>query len=294
MILAEIPNVTSPRELVKLFEQYGLKPARQLGQNFLVDGNIVRKIVEALEVAPGDYVVEVGAGAGALTLTLAKPGVKLTVFEVDSGLVRLLKDILPQKPEIDIYHKDVLKVRWRDITGSFNSAQSHKLVSNLPYNISGPFMFALFKEGFPFNRAILMLQKEVAMRLVAGPGDNDYGSLSVLCHYYTEGKILFQVSKNVFWPSPKGGSAVIELRPRNRMLSAAEEPLLWELVQGVFRQRRKTILNSLQHTCAYSRDQAAALLEKASIDPAVRPEELTVEQFAMLARITYNYFSKNS
>ncbi|MFO7952830.1 MAG: 16S rRNA (adenine(1518)-N(6)/adenine(1519)-N(6))-dimethyltransferase RsmA [Bacillota bacterium] len=293
-MVAEPPNLTSPRVLMELFKRYGLTPNRYLGQNFLVDGNIVRKIVKAVEVKSGDSIIEVGAGAGALTVALAQPGVELNVLEVDNGLVKLLKDMLPQRPSIKLHHEDALKVKWRDITGIGDPGKSCKLVSNLPYNISGPFMYNLFNEGFPFERAILMFQKEVAMRLLADPGDNDYGSLSVLCRYYTEGKLLFQVSKNVFWPRPKVGSAVIDLRPRSRELSTAEESLFWELVQGVFRQRRKTILNSLFHAFSYSRSELSGILEKASIDPAVRPEELAVEQFAKLARITYNYFSKNS
>jgi len=291
--MPDLPKVTSPRELLSLFEEYDIQPNKQLGQNFLIDANIVRKIVAAVEAAPGDKIIEVGAGAGALSLALARPGIELTILEVDRGLVRLLRDILPQYPEVTISHKDVLEVNWRQLLGEIPPGSKAKLVSNLPYNISGPFMYNLFKEGFPFERAVLMFQKEVALRLLANPGDSDYGSLSVLCRYYAEGRILFNVSKNVFWPRPKVGSAVILLRPRERTLTPGEEAVFWKLVQGVFRQRRKTILNGLQSTYLCSRDEATSLLNEANIDNFSRPEELSVEQFALLARITYNYHSKN-
>jgi len=290
--MPDLPNVTSPKELLVLFEEYGIQPNKQLGQNFLIDANIVRKIEAAVEAVPGDKIIEVGAGAGALTLALARPGIELTVLEIDKGLVRLLKDILPQRPEVKISHKDVLEVNWRQFLGEAAPGGKNKLVSNLPYNISGPFMYNLFKESFPFERAVLMFQKEVAMRLLANPGDSDYGSLSVLCRYYTEGRTLFNVSKNVFWPRPKVGSAVILLRPRKRTLTTGEEAVFWKLVQGVFRQRRKTILNGLLSIYSCSRDEATLLLNEANIDTLSRPEELSVEQFALLARITYNKLSK--
>ena len=285
-----IPDVTSPREVMALFERYGLQPRRQLGQNFLIDANIARKITAAAEIKPGDAVVEVGPGVGALTVKLVSSGADLVALEIDRGLAGLLGDILQPWPEIRILHQDALKVNWPELINShFAAGRPVKLVSNLPYVISGPFMYALFKAGFPFHLAILMFQKEVARRLVANPGDRDYGGLSVLSSYYTTGKVLFDVSNNVFWPRPKVGSAVLKLQPRQRMLTSAEEQHLWYLVQGVFQQRRKTMLNNMIRLFPRSRDKLVGLLEEASIDPTIRPEQLTADQFAKLTRITYNY-----
>lgn len=292
--MTEIPDVTSPREITALFQRYGLHPRRHLGQNFLIDGNIVKKIIAAAGIKAGDAVVEVGPGAGALTLALARPGIDLLVLEIDRGLVGLLKDLLRPWPEARVVEADALKISWEELACSFASGKPVKLVSNLPYNISGPLMYALLKESFPFSVAVLMFQKEVAERLVAEPGDSDYGSLSVLCRYYTEGKIMFDVSRNVFWPRPKIGSAVLKLKPRERILPADMEPLLWKLVQGVFQQRRKTILNSMARLFLFSRSLLTDLLKEAEIDPAIRPEQLNTEQFAKLTRITYNYRSKLS
>ncbi len=291
--MTDIQDVTSPRELAALFQYYGLQPRRHLGQNFLIDANIVRKIVAAANIEKGDQVVEVGPGVGALTLKLAISGANLLIMEIDRGLIRLLKDLFQQWPNIRIIEKDALKVNWKELTESLRTGnEGIKLISNLPYNISGPFMYSLFYEGFPFKTVVLMFQKEVAQRLVAVPGDNDYGSLSVLCGYYTDAKKLFDVSKNVFYPRPKVGSTVLKLLPRDRELNNLEEELLWTIVKGLFQQRRKTVLSSMRRLFPWSRSRLTGLLEKALVNPAARPEELSINQFAKLTRITYNYFSK--
>ncbi len=288
--MIDIPDLTSPRIVRALFEEYGLQPRKQLGQNFLIDANIVRKIAAFVDVRPGDAVIEVGPGAGALTHALALSGADLLAVEVDRGLAAMLGGLFQPWPEVKILHQDILKVTWSDLIFRFFPASaSIKLVSNLPYVISGPFIYALLKESFPFESAILMLQKEVAHRLVAEPGDSDYGGLSVLCQYYTTGKILFDVSHNVFWPRPKVGSAVLKLEPGRRELAAKEEEQLWFLVQGVFQQRRKTMLNSLLRLLPHPRNLIISLMEEAQVDPAIRPEQLNVGQFAKLAQITYNY-----
>ncbi len=288
--MAEFPDVTSPRVIKELFERYGLNPRRHLGQNFLIDANIVHKIIAAAEIETGDTVVEVGPGAGALTLAMACSGADVVALEIDRGLTGLLKDLFQVWPNIKIIEQDALKINWFDLIGShFTTAAPVKLVSNLPYFISGPFMYNLFKEGFPFKSAVLMFQKEVAHRLVADPGDRNYGGLSVISRYYVEGQVLFNVSKNVFWPRPKVGSAVLKLKPRRRELNGGEEELFWYLVQGVFQQRRKTMLNNMTRLFPYTRLNLPALMAEASIDPTVRPEQLTADQFAKLTRITYNY-----
>lgn len=288
----DTPVVTSPRVLYSLFEKYGLVPRRYLGQNFLIDANIARIIVSCLQLKTSDAVIEVGPGAGALTVLLARTGVRLLAFEIDRGLVRLLEDILKMWPLVEVSEKDVLTVDWKEITERMKKNRSSiKLVSNLPYKISAPFMYALLETGFPFDCAVLMFQKEFAGRLVAVPGDADYGSLSVLCRYYTECEIMHEVSKNVFWPRPGVDSAIIRLKTRNRSLNDAEEVILWKIVRGVFQQRRKTMLKSLGRVFQCPRDRLESLLKAALVPPASRPEELDENQFALLARITYNYFN---
>lgn len=286
----DIPDVTSPRVLRELFDLLGLAPHRQWGQNFLIDANIAKKIVAAIETEPGDAVIEVGPGAGALTLLLARSGAEVVALEIDRGLVALLEDLFESFQHVKVLNQDALAVSWKAlIAGHFLGSQRVRLVSNLPYVISGPFMYSLFKEGFPFISAVLMLQKEVAYRLVARPGENDYGALSVLTAYYCQGEVLFNVGEKVFWPRPKVGSAVLRLIPRERLLPEKLENHFSLMVQGLFRQRRKTILNNMTVYFGFDRHLSHSLLEEAEIEASERPERLSVEQFALLARITYNY-----
>ncbi len=288
--MTDLPDLSSPREVMALLEKHGLKPRKQLGQNFLIDGNIARKIVAAVGVKEGDAVVEIGPGVGALTAELAQSGANLLAIEVDRGLAAMLEDLFKPCPGVRVFRQDVLKVNWSELVGRyFEPAAAVKLVSNLPYVISGPFMYTLFRARFPFETAVLMFQKEVAHRLVARPGDSNYGGLSVLSQYYTAGKVLFNVSNNVFWPRPRVGSAVLRLIPRRFILDEGEEELFWYLVQGVFQQRRKTMFNNMLRIFPELRLQMDEIFEEASIKPSIRPEQLTVEQFAMMTRITYNY-----
>ncbi len=290
--MAEKPNPASPKEVISLFRRYGLQPSRRLGQNFLIDANIVRKVVAAAEIKRNDAVIEVGPGAGALTVALAETGADLLVLEIDHGLIQLLRDLLRPWPAVKVCHADVLKVSWSRLNAGFGPGRAVKLISNLPYNISGPFVYDLLKENFPFSAAVLMFQKEVAGRLVAGPEDEEYGGLSVLCRYYTRSEKLFDVSRNVFWPRPNVDSTVVRLRPRERELPVKVEPLFWQFVQGAFQQRRKTLLNNMIRLYPLTRNTLEEILEEAEIDPVARPEELRPEQFAKLTLITYNYLSK--
>jgi len=293
--LKKHPNLTSPREVVALFEKYGLKPNKRLGQNFLIDGNTARNIILALELKPDDAVIEVGPGAGALTILIAQQEVDAIALEIDRGLAGMLKSILKPWPNVKVINRDTLDVNWADLIGEyFEPGRNVKLISNLPYVISGPFMYTLFEAVFPFKSAVLMFQKEVARRLIAIPGDSNYGALSVLCHYYTYSKILFNVPQTVFWPRPTIDSAVLKLTPRPRVLSSGEEKLMWKIVQGVFQQRRKTIHNNLSRLFNDHPGLSSVLLEKASIEPGKRPEELTAEQFAKLAALAYNCINKPS
>ncbi len=292
--MSELPNLASPRELMLLLERYGLKPQHGLGQNFLIDGNTIRKIVAAAVLEPGEGVVEIGPGAGAITLAMARLQARLLAIELDRGLAGMLSDLLRPFPLVTVLQADALSIDWPALLKrSFPPGRPVKLVSNLPYYISAPLLYKLFQEKFPFDRAVLMFQKEVAQRLTALPGDPSYGNLSVLCQYYTDAAILFKVSRRAFWPSPGVDSVVLAMEPRPRELTAAEELAFWRIVRSVFQQRRKTLLNSLALAFPYPRELAAALLDSAGIKPVRRPETLSVGEFATLSRIIYNYERKN-
>lgn len=288
--MVDLPNMTSPREVVHFMSRYGLKPQSALGQNFLIDGNIVQKITTAAGLSPGEGVLEIGPGAGALTMNLARLGARVLALELDRGLVRLLEDILQPFPDVRVLPGDALKADYQNlIQAHFPPGCAVKLISNLPYYLSSPLMYRIFEQRFPFDGAVLMFQKEVARRFLAEPGDPAYSSLSVLCQYYTRSHLLFPVSKQVFWPRPEVESAVISLLPRPPVLNSGEELLLWRIVKAAFQHRRKTLLNSLMHAFSLPRDTFSALLTEADVDPLCRPESLPVTLFAKLTRIIYNY-----
>ena len=288
--MTDLINTTSPRELISLLSLYKLQPQRGLGQNFLIDGNIIRKIIAAADLKPGDAVMEIGPGAGSLTLALARRQARVLALEIDRGFVQLLKDQLCSFAQVSVIQGDALKADYGKMTELyFNPGETVKLVSNLPYYISSPLIYRITEQKFPFSCAVLMLQKEMTQRVLAKPGDSVYGSLSVLCQYHTLGKHLFNVSRNVFWPRPDVESAVIILKPRAPILEPAEEALFRQIVKTVFQHRRKTLINSLSRGFSWPKVIIAPLILKASADPECRPETLSVSQFAKLARIIYNY-----
>lgn len=283
-----LPDLTSPRNLKLYLEQRGLQPRRGRGQNFLIDRNIAHKIVDAAELVSGDPVVEIGPGAGALTAILARRNMRVVALELDRGLAAALGELLRFYPDVTVLQEDALEVDWTALNRRhFNPADAVSLISNLPYHISAPLLYNLYKQNFPFKKAVLMFQKEVALRLTARPG-TDYGALSVFSRYYTTPEILFPVSRHVFWPRPKVDSAVVAMQPRRRGLGAGEELLFWRIVQVAFQQRRKMIVNSLRSACSWSREELVSLLRLAGIDPGARAETLSEEQFAKMARIAYN------
>lgn len=292
--MPDFPNMTSPREVIFYLEQYGLKPSRGMGQNFLIDGNTVKKIIAIAGIEHESAVVEVGPGLGALTVAMALHKARIVALELDYGLTRLLQDLLSVFPTVKVVQGDALKIDWTYLVKEyFGDGSPVILISNLPYNISSPFLYGLFKQNFPFSGAVLMFQKEVAERIVARPGSGNYGALSVLSQYYTEGKIDFIVSRRVFWPRPGVDSAVVKLERRHRALSAGEEVYFWKIVQGVFQQRRKNLVNGLLNLFPWPREIATDILCRAGVEPSSRPETLAVAEFANLTRIIYNYLRIN-
>lgn len=255
-----------------------------------MDGNIAARIIDGAALAKGDAVVEIGPGLGALTLNLAaRETYRITAVEIDRGLFSLLQDLCRPYAHITLVHADALALNWPAFLKQYcDGAQRVVLLSNLPYNISAPLLYRLFALRFPFATAVLMLQREVAQRLAAAPGSPDYSGLSVLCHYYTVPELLCKVSRNVFWPRPAVDSAVLRLRPRPVRLAPEEEALLWTVVRGVFRHRRKMLVNSLAPLLGGDRSRAMAALTGAGLEPKCRPESLSAEEFAKLCRVLYN------
>lgn len=257
-------------------------PRKRFGQHFLTDKNLIRKIVASAGVVPGDRVLEIGPGRGALTEGLIEAGAKVTAIEVDRDLSRLLKERFPDDSTLKVIEADALKVSYAELS----KAEGHrfKLVANLPYNISGPILARFLKERVAFTIMVLMFQKEVAERIASRPGTKSYGVLSVLSQAYTDVKIEFQVSRNLFSPRPKVDSSVVSFRVLDRpRVDIDDEAFFKTVVKSAFGTRRKTLLNSLK-TLGFGKEGVIGALEEAGVDPGRRGETLSLDEFGALTK----------
>lgn len=252
-----------------------LKPIKSLGQNFLRDENILHKIVGCLDVQPGDVLVEIGSGQGALTKHLIEKPVKLIGIEIDERAIHLLRDRFREK--LEIIHQDVLKVDLPALAEQ--SVGKLHIVGNIPYYLTSEILFWLFDARQAVTDATLMVQYEVARRLVAPPRNKEYGILSIFTQFYTECELLFKVSRNCFFPKPEVDSAVVQLKFKER-LPDGDEKLFRSIVRTTFGQRRKTLRNGLR-----SLGYDDHILDQVSFDLTKRPEELGVKEFLSLTRI---------
>jgi 16S rRNA (adenine1518-N6/adenine1519-N6)-dimethyltransferase len=269
--------------LQKQLKERGIRPKKSLGQHFVHDPNILRKIVDEAALGPEDVVVEIGAGLGSLTDPLARRVKKVYALEIDSSLADLLKDRFSGTDAVEVVWADALQFdfgipyrKWKRKT---------KVVANLPYEISSPMIFRLLKERVCFSLLVLMLQLEVARRLVAQPGTRDYGPLAVWSRLYADVRIAFQVKPNSFTPPPQVQSAVVkfEILPKPRV-EVGEERTLEGVIRSAFTYRRKTLSKALQ-IGGYPAAQIKAALKAGGISPLARGETLDLSQFCVLARL---------
>jgi 16S rRNA (adenine1518-N6/adenine1519-N6)-dimethyltransferase len=265
-------------DIREILTELGIRPTKSMGQNFLIDHNIIRSQIEFANVTKQDTVLEIGAGLGTLTLELASAAKKVITIEKDKKLAEYLMRIIPEN--VELIEGDALELDW---------PKFDKLVANLPYKISSPLSFKL--ANHKFRSATLMYQREFADRVTASPGSKKYGRLTVNLYYYFESKILMNVKKRSFYPIPKVDSAVVQLVPRKEKLKVMDEELFFKLVNVVFNQRRKKIKNSLKNKGSLFNipvDKYSRLLGE-SIYQDRRPEELTPEQLVDLANMFVDY-----
>ena len=258
---------------------------KALGQNFINDPQIIAAIVDACGAGPQDTVVEIGPGKGALTCTLAERAARVIAVELDSSVIPLLKGNLAGARNVEVVNEDILKFDWSRETGSL------RIVGNLPYYITTPILLGILEKNVPAESITVMVQKEVAERICAGPGGKDYGVLSISLQYYADCSYVLDVPAEYFTPRPKVDSAVVHMTlKKERLLAPEEEPQFFALVKKAFSQRRKTLLNSL---VGYRSAPGAASLQKedilnvlaaCGIDEKRRPETLSIEDFAALGR----------
>jgi 16S rRNA (adenine1518-N6/adenine1519-N6)-dimethyltransferase len=267
-----------PAEIRDLAATLDLQPTKKLGQNFVVDGNTVRKIVKTARVEPGDEVLEVGPGLGSLTLGLLDAGARVTAVEIDTRLAELLPrtvDALAPGSPLDVVTGDALRV---DIPGS-----PRRLVANLPYNVSVPVLLHLLETVPSLETALVMVQAEVGQRIAAPPGSKVYGSPSVKAAWYGRWSAAGTVSRQVFWPVPNVDSILVAFERAERPGTDGERVRTFALVDAAFGQRRKMLRQALAETLGGSA-AASALMESAGVDPTLRGEQLTVADFLRIAR----------
>ena len=271
--------IASPEVVHYICKRFDIKMSKKLGQNFLIKRGIVDEIVHAAELTPGEPVLEVGPGIGTLTQGLAQSGADVTAIELDRRLLEVLDTTLASYDNVRIIHGDVLKL---DVPSIMNH-KPFKVVANLPYYITTPIIMSLLESKLPIERLVVMVQKEVALRMVAKPGTKDYGALSVAVQYYTEPDIVLDVTPKSFLPAPAVTSSVIRCVLRDKPpVDVIDEKLFFRVVKAGFAQRRKTFSNTMK-TTGLSKDRIEELLAKANIDGQRRGETFTLQEFADVA-----------
>lgn len=272
------PQIAKKEVTLHIIKTFGLHMSKKLGQNFLIDEDVVDGIVQAANIKPGDEVLEIGPGIGTLTQGLAEAGGNIIAVELDRRLIEILGKTLAGYENIKLVHGDILKF---DISREI-SAEKYKVVANLPYYITTPIIMRFLEERLPVELLVTMVQKEVAQRMVAKPGGKDYGSLSVSVQYYTEPEIMFIVPPTSFVPAPAVESAVIRCKVRSEPPVKVDEKVFFRVVKAAFAQRRKTLANCLK-VAGIPADKVLDVLSTANIDPRRRGETLSLEEFAAVA-----------
>lgn len=282
-------DIASPKRTKELLQRHGLVLKKSLGQNFLIDTNVLNNIVRAAELDQTKGALEIGPGIGALTQQLAKAAGTVVAVEIDQRLLPLLEETLEAYPNASVVHGDVLKVDLRALLEErFAGCERVSVVANLPYYVTTPILMKLLEDKLPLEHIVVMIQKEVADRMAAPPGGKDYGSLSIAVQYYCDPEIVAIVPHTVFVPQPNVDSAVIKLKVRGRPpVEVEDEAFFFEVVQASFTQRRKTIYNNLaaKFFTKETKGRLEQVLRQAGVEPARRGETLSMAEYAALSRI---------
>lgn len=279
-------KLSNPQKTIEIIQKYEFAFQKKFGQNFLIDSHVLEKIIKAADITKEDFVVEIGPGIGTLTQYLAEAAGEVTAIEIDKALLPILKDTLSGYDNVTVINEDVLKADLAALAEEKNGGRPIKVVANLPYYITTPIIMGLFEKHVPLDSITVMVQKEVAARMQAGPGTKDYGALSLAVQYYAEPYIAANVPPNCFIPRPNVGSAVIRLTKYDApRVQVDDEAMMFAVIRASFNQRRKTLQNGLNNSpeVPYTKEQIAAAIEKLGTSPSVRGEALTLEQFAALA-----------
>ena len=277
----------NPKETIAILNKYGFNFQKKFGQNFLIDTHVLEKIIHAADITKDDCVLEIGPGIGTMTQYLCENAGKVIAVEIDKNLIPILtEDTLAAYDNVKVINSDVLKLDLKKLAEEENGGRPIKVVANLPYYITTPIIMGLFEAGVPLASITVMVQKEVADRMQAGPGSKDYGALSLAVQYYAEPYIAANVPPNCFMPRPNVGSAVIRLTLHGKPpVEVADEKLLFKLIRASFAQRRKTLVNGLTNSpeLSFSKEEVIKALEECGYSTTIRGEALTLHEFAKLA-----------
>ena len=282
------PRLGNPKNTIEILQKYKFVFQKKFGQNFLIDEHVLDKIISAAGIGSDDFVVEIGPGIGTMTQYLAYAARGVAAVEIDKALIPILQDTLSLYDNVTVINEDVLKVDLKKLADEMNDGKPVKVVANLPYYITTPIIMGLLESHVPVESITVMVQKEVAMRMQAGPGTKDYGALSLAVQYYCEPYIAANVPPNCFMPRPKVGSTVIRLtRYSKPPVTTENEQLMFRLIRASFNQRRKTLANGLNNApdLHYTKEQIAQAIEQLGVSASIRGEALTLQQFAKLADI---------
>ena len=284
-----VMHLGNPTNTIAVLNRYGFSFQKKFGQNFLIDENVVEKIVRDAGVTKDDFVLEIGPGIGTMTQILCENAREVVAVEIDDKLIPILtEDTLSWYDNVTVIHEDILKLDIVKLANERNGGKPIKVVANLPYYITTPSIMGLFESHVPLDSITIMVQKEVADRMQVGPGTKDYGALSLAVQYYAKPQIILNVPASCFMPRPNVDSAVIQLtRYEKPPVEVKDEHLMFRLIRASFNQRRKTMTNSVGNSpeLSESKEQMAAALEKCGLSATVRGEALTLAQFAELANV---------
>ena len=284
----------TPTATAEVIQKYGFNFQKKYGQNFLIDANILYKIIDSTEITREDCVVEIGPGIGTMTQYLAENAREVIAVEIDKNLIPILEETLKGYENVSIVNEDILKVDLNRLVKERNEGKPIKVVANLPYYITTPIIMGLFESRVPLSSITIMVQKEVADRMQVGPGTKDYGALSLAVQYYARPEIMLNVPPTCFMPRPNVGSAVIRLtRFEEPPVKTDDERKMFSIIRAAFNQRRKTLVNALANGLSYadkdgmmihvSRQEVSMALDQMGLSQTIRGEALTLAQFARLS-----------
>jgi 16S rRNA (adenine1518-N6/adenine1519-N6)-dimethyltransferase len=276
-------KIANASKTIEVIKKHDFSIQKRYGQNFLIDGHVLDKIMDAADITKEDHVIEIGPGIGSMTQYLCERAGRVTAVDIDRELIPILEETLKDHENVNIINDDILKVDIKKLISSRGKVTRAKVVANLPYYITTPIVMGLLENHVPLKSITVMVQKEVAERMTAGPGGKEYGALSLAVRYYTDPHIVANVPPNCFIPRPKVGSSVIKLDVFDEpVIRVSDEALMFKLIRAAFNQRRKTLANSIANAPGldFSKEDVLKALVGMGLNENIRGEALALDDFA--------------